>query len=124
MKVKECVNFTLPHGWILVCPHKEISGKLCSACKLPDKKHKLVYKDGSLPRLEITDASKELHHYVCGIVNDNYMDSKIYHLTREAGIFFQGGYNDPEGGWILLEFWKDPNKALEIVEMINNFTEI
>src|SRR5690606_1806652 len=51
-------------------------------------------------------------------INDN--DSEIYQSRCQAGAFFQGGSNAPDGQWILLEFWQPMEKTVEFVRLIND----
>lgn len=41
------------------------------------------------------------------LVNNNFMNSDAYKARQGFCVFFQGGYDNPKGKWILLEFWVD-----------------
>ena len=49
-------------------------------------------------------ATPELHQFLMGMLT-NYMDDPRYEIHRKANAFFQGGSNDPDGGWFYVEFW-------------------
>lgn len=67
-------------------------------------------------------------------VGSNLIDCDYYKSRRDFCVFFQGGYDNPKGKWILLEFWIDDlTKADEFLRLlwlaindaiIRNFTHI
>lgn len=61
------------------------------------------------PSLYLYGLHKEesvLIHRVVRRCLTNVTSEKAYYLTKDAGAFFQGGSNDPEGGFIYVEFWR------------------
>ena len=82
-------------------------------------KHKAVNKDGTVvpvfrpslcsqmtPALEVSDefATPALYYFLKGMLT-NWMDDPRYTIHKEAGAFFQGGYDRPDDNWFLIEFW-------------------
>ena len=69
----------------------------------------LVLEENNMPGnglgVQATNVSRSQHELISGIMGDNCMDSQAYTLRRECNAFFQGGSNDPDGGWVYLEFW-------------------
>ncbi len=48
----------------------------------------------------------------------NYMDDPWYKVHKDAGAFFQGGSDAPDGDWYYIEFWK-PQGAQAYVDKVN-----
>lgn len=71
------------------------------------------------PALEVSDnwATPALHYFLRGMLT-NYTDDERYKLHQAAGAFFQGGHNDPNGKWFLVEFWK-PEGVETFIQYIN-----
>lgn len=61
----------------------------------------------------------EVHEVVSRLMGDNWMDSPVYKARQKAHAFFQGGYDKPQGQWILLEFWTDQENCAEFLEILN-----
>lgn len=57
------------------------------------------------PALEVDGewATPALYYFLKGIFT-NWMDDPRYTMHREAGAFFQGGYDRPNDNWFLIEF--------------------
>lgn len=62
-------------------------------------------------------ATPELHQFLMGMLT-NWMDDPRYALHREAQAFFQGGSNDPDGGWFYMEFW-NPVGVKPFIDYVN-----
>lgn len=60
-----------------------------------------------------------VHEVVAGLLGNNWMDSPIYQARTKAHAFFQGGYDKPDGEWILLEFWADEDSCVDFVKLLN-----
>jgi hypothetical protein len=58
------------------------------------------------PCFEISgkDATPELHQFLTGTMLTNRMDHPCYKLSNDAGAFFQGGADAPDGEWFMIEF--------------------
>lgn len=74
---------------------------------------------GQMPALEVTDATKEFHTFLCGFMYENRMKHPDYQAKSEAHPFFQGGIDyESSGGWILIEYWSNVVKAKECFDYI------
>lgn len=61
----------------------------------------------------------KVHAVVSRLIADNWMDSPVYKARIKAHAFFQGGYSDPNGKWILLEFWAAEEACQDFLEILN-----
>lgn len=68
------------------------------------------------PAIEIHDASKKLHSFLCSVVSNNWIDDEEYKVSKGSGAFIQGG-SHLEEGWILIEFWR-PEGVQAFVDFI------
>ena len=50
-------------------------------------------------------ATPELHEKLSQTLT-NFMPDPWYHISQDAGAFFQSGSNDPNSGFFMIEFWK------------------
>ena len=50
-------------------------------------------------------ATVELYNFLSDLLTCRRMDDPRYQVSKGAGAFFQGGFNDPNGEWFLIEFW-------------------
>lgn len=64
-------------------------------------------------RLQPTGLAREAALGAC-FVNDPF-----YKAKDGANPFFQSGYENPEGGYILIEFWSSVDKAQKYVDFLN-----
>lgn len=63
-------------------------------------------------------ATEHLHTFIRVYALTNLMTSPGYKINQEAGAFFQGGFADPKGQFIYIEFWK-PKGAQAFVDYVN-----
>lgn len=72
-----------------------------------------------LPAFQVygAKATPRLHAFIKSMMT-NQMTDPCYKLSRDAGAFFQGGSNDPEAGWFLIEFW-NPKGVKAWMEHLN-----
>lgn len=63
-------------------------------------------------------ATPELQEFIRGMLT-NWTSDPCYKIHTDAGAFFQGGSNDPNGGYIYIEFWK-PAGAPAFVDYLNS----
>lgn len=95
-------------------------------------KHKAVNKDVTVvpvfrpslcvngtPALEVSGnwATPALHYFLRGMFT-NWTEDERYSIHQAAGAFFQGGHNDPDGKWFLVEFWK-PEGVEAFIQYVN-----
>ena len=122
-KLSECIQLKpIDNRSFVACPHKNLSGKLCTYCKIPDQKYKLTIIEKALPRLELIDATKEEHAFLKQLVLNNLTASEEYRISRNAGAFFQGGidYNQ-SNKWVLIEFWgSNIDKIFDFIKYVND----
>lgn len=102
--------------------------------KIPqlNEQHIVVDKDGILQpqfRLVLTNhdtpglifngevATVKLHEFLKGTLT-TYTTDSWYKVHKDAGAFFQGGINEPNGKWFYIEFWK-PSGAQAYVDKLN-----
>ena len=74
----------------------------------------------SSPAFEISGelASRDLYYFLrCKFFN-NHRDEPGYAAYQASGAFFQGGSNDADGQWFLIEFWK-PKGVQAALDFIN-----
>jgi hypothetical protein len=83
--------------------------------------------------LEITDVSKkpaqlELYGYwvtdrLLEMIRERtcsqWVDDPNYKLAKKAGVFIQGVDIQEKVGWILLEFWSEPEDYQPFIDMLN-----
>lgn len=63
--------------------------------------------------------TERVHDAVYHVLNDTYMESPFYKARQGFSVFFQGGYDDPRGKFIMLEFWvKDLSQTDEFVRLL------
>lgn len=123
MKIKMCIRLDPVDGRsYAACPHNEISGQICSLCKIPDQKYKLIVEDKKLPKLEIINATEKEHSFLKRLIMCNFTDSLEYRLSSAAKPFFQGGIDyNISNGWILIEFWgNEKDRIFEFIKYIND----
>lgn len=56
---------------------------------------------------------------VAQLLRDNYIDSPVYQARTKASAFFQGGHNNSQGEWVLIEFWTSEEKCQDFLEILN-----
>lgn len=80
---------------------------------------KLVLSNHNTPGLIFSGsvATPELHAFLQRSLT-NMMNDPWYKVHQEAGAFFQGGSDNPNGGWFYIEFWK-PSGAQAYVDKLN-----
>lgn len=54
----------------------------------------------------------------------NIMAMPSYEIHKDAGAFFQGGSNDPDGGWFYVELWKAAGAQAYADHLSNLYKEI
>lgn len=59
--------------------------------------------------IEATNASVKFHQFITSIIMENRMDNPDYKARSKCCAFFQGGSNDPNGGWVLIEMLNASN---------------
>ena len=81
---------------------------------------KLTLSNHDTPGLIISGkaANQEIHAFITNLVMCNFTDDVKYKIKSDAGAFFQGGSNMPDGEYIYIEFWK-PSDAQAFVDYIN-----
>lgn len=62
-------------------------------------------------------ATPELHQFLHGMLT-NWTKDPCYEIHQNAGAFFQGGSHDPDGQFIMIEFWK-PAGAEAFMKYLN-----
>jgi hypothetical protein len=63
--------------------------------------------------------TEDVWNVVSRLMNDCYIHSPSYIARQGICAFFQGGYHDSRGKWILLEFWADEEKCAPFVKLLN-----
>ncbi len=63
------------------------------------------------------EATPKMHAFLIRSLT-NFMNDEAYNLHKQCCAFFQGGYNDPNGGFFYIEFWKGA-KAQPYIEWLN-----
>lgn len=61
----------------------------------------------------------EVHDVVSQMLGANHYDDPAYQARIKAHAFFQGGYDRPDGQWILLEFWATEEACADFVKLLN-----
>lgn len=80
--------------------------------------HLSKYVHGS-PALVLNgrEATPKMHAFLIRSLT-NFMNDEAYNLHKQCCAFFQGGYNDPNGGFFYIEFWNGA-KAQPYIEWLN-----
>lgn len=62
----------------------------------------------------------EFHEAVTALMADTYTDSPVYKARTKANAFFQGGYSEPTGKFVFIEFWSHDFQNYDpFVEMVD-----
>ncbi|AEH03743.1 hypothetical protein AVT69_gp318 [Pseudomonas phage PhiPA3] len=63
--------------------------------------------------------TERVHEVVSRMLNNNWMGSPVYQAKQLAKPFFQGGFDNPKGRWILIEFWNhDIDESCEFIRLL------
>ncbi len=85
-------------------------GKLCS-------EFRLILTPNDTPGMVSVHKVPGLHAFLNRSLT-NYMTDPWYKVHKEAGAFFQGGYDEPDGDRFFIEFW-NPAGAQAYVDKVN-----
>lgn len=74
--------------------------------------------------VEGREATLELYKFLMGMMSANFITDERYKLRQDAGAFFQGGFDNPNGQYFYIEFSK-ASGVMPFIEYINtNFCEV
>ena len=122
-KHKLFLDFKQPLFWFANGSHKNLQDSTT-------KDYKLCLCPNMTPAL-VLDGQEHASETTWNTVSrclTNFMTDPFYDLHQKAGAFFQGGSNNPLGGYIFVEFWKPKgaqawldafNKELKIRRSVN-----
>lgn len=82
-------------------------------------KFRLSFCCHGTPAFQISgeQATPELHQFLHRMLT-NWTKDPCYEIHQNAGAFFQGGSHDPDGQFIMIEFWK-PAGAEAFMKYLN-----
>jgi hypothetical protein len=63
--------------------------------------------------------TESVHQIFSRVMRSNHMDSPFYKARQKCSAFFQGGYDEPKGEWLFIEFWG--SDYLDFVQIIRRF---
>lgn len=68
--------------------------------------------------------TESVHQIFSRVMRANHMDSPYYKARQKCTAFFQGGYDEPKGEWLFIEFWgSDYLDFVQIIRKLVNYLD-